>query len=206
MLILVTGGARSGKSTFAERYAARLGSTGDYIATSQIYDDEMKHRMDLHRERREESGFPWRTWEEPYDLAELLSKLAPGNEADNDQETQSADNKVVMVDCLTLWLSNWLLKLEDQAEQVLPKRIEELAAVLTRCRNPVILVTNEVGDGIVPEYRLGRQFRDYAGLLNQRVAAVCDQVFLVTAGIPVDLKKLAFSFDNVGRADIGSDD
>ncbi|MCZ8519381.1 MULTISPECIES: bifunctional adenosylcobinamide kinase/adenosylcobinamide-phosphate guanylyltransferase [Paenibacillus] len=177
--VLVTGGARSGKSGFAERHAARLGGSGLYIATSQAYDDEMRERIALHRRSREEQAFPWTTVEEPYKLSERLAE---------------ADQPVVLVDCLTLWLSNWLLRNESepQSQRLLEEKIEELAQVFERVDRPVILVTNEVGYGLVPEYKLGRIFRDLSGRMNQRLARAADEVFLVTAGIPLELKALAY--------------
>jgi adenosylcobinamide kinase/adenosylcobinamide-phosphate guanylyltransferase len=259
MIALITGGARSGKSTFAEAYAARLGQRGIYIATSQLYDGEMEDRAELHRTRRKESRFPWETREEPYELAALLAELDaadyscsiacgklppaidncsvqsrqinaecndtvqyPTGDAERGGNVQSQSVKasrnetgdsrsvndgtrggavarpVILVDCLTLWLSNWLLRSEEPGEEtatVLQRKTDELVAVLVACKSDVLLVTNEVGAGIVPEYPLGRLFRDWAGILNQRVAAVCDQVFLVTAGIPIELKRLVFRFD-----------
>ncbi|MGF9714611.1 bifunctional adenosylcobinamide kinase/adenosylcobinamide-phosphate guanylyltransferase [Paenibacillus naphthalenovorans] len=181
--VLVTGGARSGKSSFAESYAATLGAQGLYIATSQAYDDEMKERIAMHRRERDERGFPWITAEEPYDLAGALLR---------------AESPVVLVDCLTLWLSNWLLRLEQEPETGrlggLEAKIDELAEVFGSLDRPVVLVTNEVGSGLVPEYKLGRVFRDLSGRMNQRLARIADQVFLVTAGIPVELKSRAFHF------------
>lgn len=181
--VLVTGGARSGKSSFAESYAATLGSQGLYIATSQAYDEEMKERIALHRREREERGYPWLTAEEPFDLAETLLR---------------AEAPVVLVDCLTLWLSNWLLRVEQEPETEqlgrLEEKIEELEHVFSSLDRPVVLVTNEVGSGLVPEYKLGRVFRDLSGRMNQRLARKADQVFLVTAGMPIELKSRAFHF------------
>lgn len=245
MLIMVTGGARSGKSTFAERYAACLGGSGVYIATAQIYDDEMRERVELHKRQRQASGFAWTTIEEPYALAQTLDRLLTAPEP--------KPAPVVLVDCLTLWLSNWLLRDErgeSSPERVMAK-VDELIRVAARAARPgaaesgtpqrppaggalrqpaepdgpepgargaatertagatggpdgvlrpvIIFVTNEVGSGIVPEYALGRQFRDLAGRLNQRLASICDQVFLVTAGIPVELKSRAFRFPSSVR-------
>lgn len=203
MAVLVTGGARSGKSRFAEAFAARCGKEGLYIATLQIFDEEMRVRVERHRARRINAsiatgsalstdtvsrldisegsawGFAWTTIEEPYELCRVLSK---------------SNGSVVLVDCLTLWLTNWMLEYErnEDTEAKVMAKVEELADVIARHTGQVILVTNEVGDSVVPEYPLGRQFRDYAGWMNQRIAAVCDQVFLVTAGIPVELKSLAY--------------
>jgi adenosylcobinamide kinase/adenosylcobinamide-phosphate guanylyltransferase len=156
----------------------------------QGLDDEMRDRIELHRLRREQSGFSWRTVEEPLELAELLRQHAELGE--------ERSGEVILVDCLTLWLSNWLLELEGvpDADDVLERNIDELAEALASVRKPVIAVTNEVGDGVVPEYPLGRRFRDFAGVMNQRVAEVCEEVFLVTTGIPVELKKIAFTFGN----------
>jgi len=186
MVVLVTGGARSGKSSFAEKYAALSAERGVYVATSQIGEGEMERRVALHRGRRERSGFPWETVEEPYELCRVL------------REQEEAP--VVLVDCLTLWLSNWLLREEAaaDAEARVIRRIDELAVLLGGYAGHAVLVTNEVGDGIVPETRLGRVYRDLAGVMNQRVAAVSDRVFLVTAGIPVELKSLAFRWPEEG--------
>jgi adenosylcobinamide kinase/adenosylcobinamide-phosphate guanylyltransferase len=192
VLILVTGGARSGKSKFAEKYTMHLSREAVYIATAQIYDDEMKQRMELHQLRRDASGYEWTTALEPYDLAGLLSKL-------NEQETAPT----ILLDCLTLWLTNWLLQWlgEQTIEQELPRLqlqladlLEQLKQALADYRGTVIMVTNEVGAGIVPEYPLGRVYRDWAGMMNQQLASLCDQVFLVTAGIPLELKRNAFEF------------
>jgi adenosylcobinamide kinase / adenosylcobinamide-phosphate guanylyltransferase len=186
MIVLVTGGARSGKSTFAEAYAARLGSQGVYIATSPVFDDELRERVRRHRQRREQSPFPWETFEVPYDLAGFLRRLPT-------EPAIGSGESVVLVDCLTLWLSNWLLRHEREQpmEQTLEK-VDELEETLRTFPGTIILVTNEVGCGIVPDNPLGRMFRDAAGIMNQRVAGASDQVFLVTAGIPVELKSRAF--------------
>lgn len=192
MLILVTGGARSGKSKFAERYTMHLSRDAVYIATAQIYDEEMKQRMELHQQRRDSTDYEWTTVLEPFELAALLCKL-------NEQEKAPT----VLVDCLTLWLTNWLLLWlgTQEIEQVLPliqqqlaDLLEQLKQALADYRGTVIMVTNEVGDGIVPEYPLGRVYRDWAGMMNQQLAGLCDQVFLVTAGIPLELKRNAFEF------------
>lgn len=223
MAVLITGGARSGKSRFAEAYAARIGSRGIYIATCQPYDEEMKERIARHQLQREEDGFAWTTLEEPLRVGELLDELS--KQLENEvQELQARNEKppVVLLDCLTLWLTNHMLLLEDvvaeapeagsrqnQGEPLdqlqeqsnigegrrLREEMEELAEAIARYPYPLLVVTNEVGDGIVPEYALGRAFRDEAGRLNQAIAASSSQVFLVTAGIPVDLKALAFKLE-----------
>lgn len=207
MSVLVTGGARSGKSSFAERYAQKLGSKGIYIATAQAYDDEMRERLALHRERREQSGFCWETVEEPLDLAELIRSLSRQTDAVEGNGSESGTgaaegvaerkDRVVLVDCLTLWLSNWVLRYENDPnmDRLVAGKVEELAEAVRAFNGPLLLVTNEVGSGIVPEYRLGRVYRDLAGRMNQRIAEQCGQVFLVACGIPVDLKRLSFQFD-----------
>lgn len=176
MSILVTGGARSGKSGFAERLVLSLADQAVYVATGQAFDEEMKARIALHRKLREESGGAWEILEEPLELPALLGRLSGG--------------KAVLVDCLTLWLSNVLLAVEDQEDR--QERVERELSRLERSvasfRGTLVLVTNEVGDGIVPEYPLGRLYRDLAGRMNALLARQCGQVFLVTAGIPVELK------------------
>ncbi|WP_027085775.1 bifunctional adenosylcobinamide kinase/adenosylcobinamide-phosphate guanylyltransferase [Cohnella panacarvi] len=183
MIVLVTGGAKSGKSSFAEQVAMHTADSAVYIATAQIFEEEMRTRFVRHRERRDRSGYAWETIEEPYELAAMLRTVP--------------DNRTILVDCLTLWASNWLLRAERDAdgESLVQRKIEELAAAISARQGTTILVTNEVGSGIVPEYPLGRYFRDVAGGMNQRLASLSDQVFLVTAGIPVELKRLAFRFD-----------
>ena len=193
MLVLITGGASSGKSKFAEQYSAYLSNQGIYIATAQIYDEEMLSKVEKHKLQREQTGLVWQTIEEPYHLTELLLKkpLLDG---------------IVLIDCLTLWLSNWILKFEVEEESTLKgdyvlvsnkinELIDELLLAIQSVQGTLLMVTNEVGDGIVPEYPLGRIYRDLAGKLNKEVANICDQVFLVTAGIPLELKKLGFQFD-----------
>lgn len=219
MAILVTGGARSGKSGFAERLAARLGDSGLYIATAQIYDEEMRERVSLHQEQRTSGTFSWVTREEPYELSKLLRELASSGESSvvatptmnvvssavtdstTDATSASAERAVVLVDCLTLWLSNQLLRHENEPEAValVTAQIADLAEAVSAYPYPLILVTNEVGDGIVPVTPLGRQFRDLAGRLNQTLAAICSQVFLVTAGIPIELKSIAYKLDESER-------
>lgn len=193
MAILVTGGARSGKSSFAEQFAIRSSNHGVYIATCQSYDEEMAARIMKHQQDREGTGFVWETFEEPYEAAELLDKLASefGKKRD--------ETPALLLDCLTLWLTNWMLRIdyESLGEERLVQEVSKLVAAIERYPHKLIIVTNEVGDGIVPEYPLGRAFRDEAGRLNQRVAAVCDRVFLVTAGIPIELKALAFGWDQL---------
>lgn len=191
VVVLVTGGARSGKSTFAETYAARLGDQGLYVATAVPFDEEMRKRVELHRRRREEAadgGLRWKTLEEPLRLPERIEAL------DFEYNVYRTGHTVVLVDCLTVWLTNVLMQWEDQpdAEERCMERVEALVQSLLRFQGNIVLVTNEVGLGIVPATPLGRLFRDAAGRMNQRVAAVCEQVFLVTAGIPIELKSREF--------------
>ncbi|MHA7963158.1 bifunctional adenosylcobinamide kinase/adenosylcobinamide-phosphate guanylyltransferase [Paenibacillus sp. CAU 1782] len=226
MAVLITGGARSGKSRFAEAYAAHIGSRGIYIATCQPYDQEMKERIGRHQVQREEDGFAWTTLEEPLRVGELLDELS--KQLENEvQELRARDEKppVVLLDCLTLWLTNHMLLLEDVVAETeaggrqnqgnsheqpqdqlqdqskrgktqrLQNEMEKLADAIARYPFPLLAVTNEVGNGIVPEYALGRAFRDEAGRLNQAIAASSSRVFLVTAGIPVDIKALAFRLE-----------
>jgi adenosylcobinamide kinase/adenosylcobinamide-phosphate guanylyltransferase len=166
-LTLVLGGARSGKSRHAEELVMRADPPWTYLATAEALDQEMRARIDRHRERR---GAPWQTVEAPLDLAGALARLASGTQA-------------VLIDCLTLWLSNVLLAERDIADES-----ERLIGALGEARCPVVAVSNEVGLGIVPETPLGRAFRDVQGVLNQRVAAAADRVILMTAGIPLTLK------------------
>lgn len=161
---LVLGGARSGKSRHAESLCV---GNRHYIATAQAFDDEMKARIAKHREDR---GAAWTTHEVTQDLSGKLREI-------------DGKGRVVLVDCLTLWLSNVMLSEEDWRGPS-----EVLAALLPAMTADVVLVSNEVGMGIVPETALGRQFRDAQGFLNQRIAAVADRVVFVAAGLPLVLK------------------
>lgn len=161
-LSLILGGARSGKSARAERLLAGAPEKV-YIATGQAFDGEMAARIQAHQARR---GAGWTTVEEPLDLPAALAQDRP-----------------VLVDCLTLWLSN--LMLGDHDVEAATARLE---AALDTAAGPVILVANEVGLSIVPDNALARRFRDAAGVLNQRVAARCDRVEFVAAGLPMLLK------------------
>jgi adenosylcobinamide kinase / adenosylcobinamide-phosphate guanylyltransferase len=183
-IVLVTGGARSGKSTFAERYAARGGRPVAYIATAQIYDDEMKERVSIHQNRRPAN---WPTFEAPYNADEAMAKAV-----------QSA--KTVLFDCLTLYTSNLLLAPDaptdrEERRQAVLDGIEKLLASAKQGTCDVIFVTNEVGLGIVPDNALAREYRDVAGLVNQKVAANADEVYLVVSGLAVELKKIAVSLE-----------
>ncbi len=165
MLELIIGGARSGKSCFAERQALNSDRPVIYVATAEARDAEMRERIAHHRARRPTG---WRTVEEPLDLAAALVR-------------EARRDTCVLVDCLTLWLTNVLLA-EREAE------IDPLPETLPTLPGRVILVSNEVGWGIVPENALARRFRDEQGRLNQRIAALADNVTLVAAGLPLVLK------------------
>jgi adenosylcobinamide kinase / adenosylcobinamide-phosphate guanylyltransferase len=167
---LIVGGARSGKSSHAERLidgarAGNAGATPFYIATAEARDAEMVERIRLHRERR---GSAWQTIEEPFDLIGVL-RANPG--------------RTVLVDCLTLWLTNLLL-----AERDLAAEREQLAASVASFSGTIILISNEVGLGIVPDNALARRFRDEAGILNQAIAKVCQRVIFMAAGLPMTMK------------------
>jgi adenosylcobinamide kinase/adenosylcobinamide-phosphate guanylyltransferase len=166
-LTFVLGGARSGKSRYAEALIEAAASEALYLATAEPLDAEMAARIAAHRARR---GPRWTTREEPLALAETLASVArPG--------------RPVLVDCLTLWLSNMILAGRDVAAE-----IDALAVALPRLAGPAVLVANEVGLGIVPENDLARRFRDHAGRLNQSVAACADRVVFMAAGLPLVLK------------------
>lgn len=173
--IFITGGARSGKSRFAEELAQRFGAPLGYLATAQALDSEMEERIRQHQARR---GTAWQTIEEPLHLPQCL--------ACND-----GVHKAILVDCVTLWLSNLLLHYEDLDEEVeerIMDNVHRLTNTLREIRTPVILVSNEVGQGIVPENRMARLFRDIAGRTNQMLAAAADEAHVVISGIPLRLK------------------
>ena len=165
-LTLVLGGARSGKSRHAEALVTALPQPWFYIATGEPRDNEMAARIAEHRARR---GAQWHTIEAPRDLAAVLAAVPAG--------------ATVLVDCLTLWLSNVMLAGADVEGET-----DQFEHVLVGRMGPVVLVANEVGLGIVPENALARRFRDAAGRLNQRLATVADRVVLLVAGIPVKVK------------------
>lgn len=169
--ILVLGGQRSGKSRKAEALVASAGGDRLYVATAAAGDAEMAERIAAHRDRR---GAGWRTIEEPLDLPGILDREAlPG--------------RAVLVDCLTLWLSNLF-----GAERDIAHETDRLVAALERTACPVVLVSNEVGAGIIPMNALARRYADAAGILNQRVAAIADRVILIAAGIAVPIKPSPF--------------
>ncbi|NRP19357.1 Bifunctional adenosylcobalamin biosynthesis protein CobP [Ensifer adhaerens] len=165
--VLVLGGARSGKSSFSERLVEASGLSMHYVATGRAWDDEMRERIDHHKERR---GEGWTTHEEPLDLVSLLTRI-------------DDEKRVVLVDCLTLWVTNLMMEGRDMAAE-----FAALAAFLPEARARLILVSNEVGLGIVPENRMARDFRDHAGRLHQIVAEKSAEVYFVAAGLPLKMK------------------
>ena len=165
-LTLVIGGARSGKSAFAERLVTGSGRPRRYIATAEAWDDEMRIRIAQHRTDR---GDGWTTVEVPLDLSAALARVRP--------------DEAVLIDCATLWLTNHHLADHDSAAEA-----TALLAALAACAAPVVVVSNETGWGIVPDNALARRFRDEQGRLNQRLAAAAALVVTVMAGLPLALK------------------
>ncbi len=166
-IVLVIGGARSGKSVFAEGLAEASGLAKVYVATGRAFDREMSERIDIHKERRA-SG--WENVEDPFDLAGVLAKV-------------SGPDKAVLVDCLTLWITNLMLEEKDVLAES-----EAVLDILPELEGRVIFVSSEVGLGIVPDNYLARAFRDHAGRLHQQIAAIADEVYFVAAGLPLKMK------------------
>jgi len=165
-LILVTGGARAGKSAFAQRRAQALGGSGvSFIATAEVLDEEMQSRILRHQRERPQD---WETLEEPLTVPTAL---------------QTARHPVVVLDCLTLWVSNLMMA----EKEVLPQ-IENLLAICAETDKTLLVVTNEVGMGIVPDNVLARQYRDLLGAANRRIAEQAEAVYLLVSGIPVKIK------------------
>jgi adenosylcobinamide kinase/adenosylcobinamide-phosphate guanylyltransferase len=174
-IIFITGGARSGKSGFAEQRALEFGAPLGYLATAQTLDGEMAERVRRHRDRR---GGEWSTVEEPLLLPQALVRCDGRYQA-------------ILVDCVTLWISNLLFKYEAAAEEIeerIHEDLQRLKSTLHGMATPVVLVSNEVGMGIVPDNALSRMFRDIAGSANQTLAAAADEVHVVISGIPLRLK------------------
>ena len=165
--VLVLGGARSGKSAFAERLVVETGLSRHYIATGRAWDDEMRARIAKHREDR---GKGWETHEEPLALAERIADVA-------------REDRAVLIDCLTLWLTNLMLEERD-----IPQEFASLLLAVKDAPGRLVFVSNEVGLGIVPENRMAREFRDHAGRLHQQVAALVPNVYFIAAGLPLKMK------------------
>lgn len=171
-LIFITGGARSGKSSFAQKLADGMKGRKVFIATAQPRDEEMRVRIEKHKKERPTG---WETVEEPQHLCSTVKKC---------------DGKydVILIDCLTIWISNLLTQYSFNEKEIL----EEVNKLVTSCENiksTVLIVTNEVGFGIVPADSLSRLFRDIAGFANQIIALQADEAYLVTAGLPLNLKR-----------------
>jgi adenosylcobinamide kinase / adenosylcobinamide-phosphate guanylyltransferase len=167
-ITLVLGGARSGKSRYAERLVEGAAAHATYCATAEPSDAEMAARITAHRARR---GAFWRTVEAPLELPAAIA-------------AEAAPDRPLLIDCLTLWLSNMML-----AERPVEAEIAALHGALCDARGAVVLVANELGMGLVPETPLGRRFRDAAGWLNQEIAGLADRVVFVAAGLPLVLKE-----------------
>lgn len=181
-LILVLGGARSGKSSFAEKVASDISNNVTYVATAAVLDSEMARRIQNHKNNRPKH---WHTIEETIELISVIEKI-------KNNET------VILIDCLTLWLSNMLLNsipasgiAWPEKESYILKKVKQLTIASKHTSGTVIIVSNEVSLGLVPDNRLGRSFRDVTGLANQIIAKHADKVYLLAAGIPLELKSLS---------------
>ena len=176
-LIFIIGGARSGKSNFAEKMAVDSGKSVAYLATAQPLDEEMAFRIEKHREKRLNT---WETYEEPIRVRELVSRLG-------------LEKEVILIDCLTLLTSNLLLRKEDKVEdpewqEEILLEIEKLAEISFRVTAQVIIVSNEVGMGLIPDNTLGRVYRDILGRSNIIIVDKADEVFLMVSGISLKIK------------------
>ena len=171
-VILVTGGARSGKSVFAEKCTDFAAGNRAYVATAQITDEEMAHRVKIHQARRAGNG--WTNIEENYDLAATLG--------------QARKHDAVLVDCLSVWIGNLMFRDAAFSEEDMARETERLTAALKAFPGVVVLVISEVGQGIVPANELARRFRDCSGRCGQMIAAAADEVWYCVCGIPVKIK------------------
>jgi adenosylcobinamide kinase/adenosylcobinamide-phosphate guanylyltransferase len=170
-IIFITGSVRSGKSNFAVKFAKSSKKKVVFLATCRPLDDEMKKRVKKHRKTRPKT---WKTIEEHMDIASIIKKLEK--------------NEIILIDCLTLWISNLLLSRFSERE--IFKKIKEFIMTVKEANCSIIMVSNEVGWGIVPDNKLSRLFRDIAGTLHQKIAKVCDEVYLTVAGIPIEIKNI----------------
>ena len=164
----VLGGARSGKSRFAEALITDTGLERHYVATGRAWDDEMRARILQHRATR---GELWTTHEEPLELVERLEAI-------------DGEGRAILIDCLTLWVTNLMM----ETERNIAADFAALAEFLPRARARLVFVSNEVGLGIVPENRMAREFRDHAGRLHQMIAAAAAEVYFIAAGLPLKMK------------------
>lgn len=175
-IVLVTGGCRSGKSDYAQQLAEALPPSRLFVATCPAVDDEIRRRIERHRQARRDRG--WETIEEQLDLATVFG--------------QHAHHSVILVDCVTLWISNWMYAAEREVRRIdedeIARRTQQVLDAARSCRGTVIFVTNEVGLGVVPDNALARSFRDLVGRANQVLASQADGVTLVCCGIPLHLK------------------
>lgn len=169
-VIFVLGGARSGKSKFAEELVLDMDLKPTYLATGRAYDDEMVDRIAVHKERRDAGGKDWETVEEPLALSDALMQA-------------DFEGRAILVDCLTLWVTNLMMAGAD-----INVECEQLANTLLNIKAPVVLVSNEVGLGIIPENKMAREFRDHAGFVNQRIAKIANEAYFIAAGLPLKLK------------------
>lgn len=167
-IVFITGGARSGKSSFAMAEASRINGKKAYIATAEALDEEMRQRIENHKRQR---GNDWVTYEEPLKIAEVIKEI-------------EGKYSAILIDCLTLWLSNLFMN-----NKKIEREIESFCCSLSTVHCPLFIVSNEVGMGIVPDNELSRKFRDMAGLLNQKIASTSDEVYMVMAGIPAKIKE-----------------
>lgn len=185
--ILVLGGARSGKSEFAEELVKKANLPVTYIATAKPKDEEMEHRILLHKQRRPPD---WKTEEENYFLPQLVERCGQ-NEG------------VLLIDCLTVWATNLLIEKESpyssednfEKERLILEQAELLAQKASESKAKIIMVANELGLGVIPAYPLGRTFRDVAGRVNRAIAKKADKVYLVIAGLAIDIKDLAVNIN-----------
>ncbi|MDS1029039.1 bifunctional adenosylcobinamide kinase/adenosylcobinamide-phosphate guanylyltransferase [Bacillota bacterium LX-D] len=177
-IYLVIGGTRSGKSFFAEQMVEQFSSPVVYIATAEVNDDEMQQRVELHQKRRPAS---WQTVEEPYQIAKFI------------RET-NLTGKTILLDCLTVYISNLLWKNseadEEEQKRIIFQELGELQEAIIQSGATFVIVSSEVGLGLVPESRLGRLYRDVVGEANQKIGAAAEEIYFVFAGIPISLKAL----------------
>lgn len=172
MIIFVTGGARSGKSDFAQSMAEKREGKRLFLATAQAFDDEMRQRIEKHRKQR---GNRWDTLEEPVHLGKALRSAA-------------GQYDTVLVDCFTVWMSNLLFEYPDQKEKI-SEIVDDFFLSIDEFKGTILIVSNEVGSGIVPDNKLARDYRDQLGFLNQSAAKRADEVYLLCSGIPVNIKQ-----------------